>query len=462
VKAEPRPGPLPQSAWGGSFRVAGLRKHIKDFDSLYGTFATSFAIQSVNVVTGVLLARTLGPQARGELAAVVLWPALIAMVGSFGVSEAIVYYSSRATTSLGTLLGTTIALWTLQSAFLLGAAFGIVAAFFPSYGSNVTHAEEIYLLYIPLWLASLYLSAFLNGLQNFRMFNFLRFLPIGASAVGLTIFAAWHHLSVRSAVGAYLLANLITALAAIVLVSRQHRLTPVRFRRNVIKHLLSYGLRSHSATVSSLANERLDQLIISLLLSSASLGFYVIAGTLTSATGIIGFSVAMVALPALARIDSGTARVRAAQRFVTLTVVVSTLVTLPLVAFTPTLIRIFFGAAYLPATTPARLLLVAAIILSTNRVLTAILRGVNRPFDAGMGELFGVVATVGAIALLLPPLGITGAALASIIAYAISTGWMGWRATRALGSPPITGTWLRIRRRRLLGGRERRRGDATE
>jgi O-antigen/teichoic acid export membrane protein len=410
------------------------------------------------VLTGVLLARTLGPQARGELAAVVLWAAMIGIVGSLGLSEAIVYYSARPTTSHGAVLGTSVALWALQSVVLLAAGFGILAAFFPSYGRSVTSAANAYLLYIPLWLASLYLSAFLNGLHKFRAFNFLRLLPIIVAAVGLSFFAIWHHLTVQSAVWTYLAANLVTALAAVALVSREQRPAGLRIRRDVMKNLLSYGLRSHSATVSSLANERLDQLIISLFLSSASLGLYVIATTLTSATAIIGFSVAMVTLPVLARLDPGTARVKAARRFVTVTVAVSTIVTLPLVAFTPTLIRVFFGAAYLPATTAARLLLVAAIILSTNRVLTAILRGVNRPFDAGMGELLGVVATVGGIALLLPPLGITGAALASIIAYGISTGWMGWRATRALDGPLVTRPRLRIRAHRSRDGCERRTG----
>ena len=49
------------------------------------SLAASVAIQGLNVLTGIVLARTLGPAGRGELAAVMLWPSILAAVGSLGV-----------------------------------------------------------------------------------------------------------------------------------------------------------------------------------------------------------------------------------------------------------------------------------------------------------------------------------------------------------------------------------------
>src|SRR4051794_10435156 len=42
----------------------------------------SAAVQALNVVTGTLIARTLGPHGRGELTTVLLWPFAIAAVGN--------------------------------------------------------------------------------------------------------------------------------------------------------------------------------------------------------------------------------------------------------------------------------------------------------------------------------------------------------------------------------------------
>ena len=48
---------------------------------------TSGGVLAVNVLTGILLARTLGPGGRGELAALLLWPSMLVLVGSLGVGD---------------------------------------------------------------------------------------------------------------------------------------------------------------------------------------------------------------------------------------------------------------------------------------------------------------------------------------------------------------------------------------
>src|SRR5438105_759149 len=55
----------------------------------------SLAIQGLNVTSGVLLARSLGPTGRGELAAVILWPAVLATIFFAGFIEAVTYFTSR-------------------------------------------------------------------------------------------------------------------------------------------------------------------------------------------------------------------------------------------------------------------------------------------------------------------------------------------------------------------------------
>jgi len=81
-------------------------------------------------------------------------------------------------------------------------------------------------------------------------------------------------------------------------------------------------------------------------------------------------------------------------------------------------------------------LLLAAVALSTGRVLGALLRAVSRPLDAGIAELVALGATVLGLAVLLPLLGLMGAALTSLAAYLLSTGWMVARLARALRVSP--------------------------
>ena len=57
--------------------------------------ATGFAIQAVLVVTGPLLARMLGPDGRGYLAALILWPIVITQLGNLGIPSALTYSIAR-------------------------------------------------------------------------------------------------------------------------------------------------------------------------------------------------------------------------------------------------------------------------------------------------------------------------------------------------------------------------------
>jgi O-antigen/teichoic acid export membrane protein len=396
------------------------------------SFASSTAVQLINVLTGVLLARTLGPFGRGELAALLLWPTILAAVGSLGVMDAATYYCARSSSGTGTIVGSALALGMCQSIFLVGSGVLVLPLVLSHYDQHVLHAAYLFLSFIPINILTLSLAGVINGLHRFAWFQSLRLLVVGATASGLVFLASIHALTIEKAAAVYLAANLLTLATAAVLYRVADR-SRLRFSSKVARELLSFGVRSHLGNVSSLLNERLDQLVISAFLAPAKLGLYVIAVTITSVTTLVGSSVSFVSLPTLARLRGLEERATAARRFVGLTILTSTAITLPLIAFTPFVIEIAFGTAFRDAALVSRILLVAAIILSTNRVLSSSLTGLGRPLDAGIAESVALIATFAGLAALLPAFGLLGAGIASLIAYSVSASWMMWRTTRALG-----------------------------
>jgi O-antigen/teichoic acid export membrane protein len=93
-------------------------------------------------------------------------------------------------------------------------------------------------------------------------------------------------------------------------------------------------------------------------------------------------------------------------------------------------IAIFFGSAFVPATPVARVLTVASILLSVNRVTSAGLRAFNRPFRAGAGDLIAAGATVGSLMVLVPRIGLMGAAIATSAAYCANFVFNYWSCQR--------------------------------
>src|SRR6202035_3271598 len=117
--------------------------------------------------------------------------------------------------------------------------------------------------------------------------------------------------------------------------------------------------------------------------------------------------------------------------------VLSVSVAVFLAAIAPLLITVFFGRAFLPATLSARVLIFATVIVGTNRVLSAGIKANNLPLVPGIAEGIAVVVTVLSLAVLLRPLGITGAAIASLFAYAASFGYLVWFSVRRLAISPL-------------------------
>ncbi len=397
--------------------------------------ATSIAIVGLNALTGVVIARSLGPQGRGELTAVLLWPTLLASLGFLGLGEATTYHLSRATAPLGRLVGTTATLAAVQTGLLVGVGAGVVPLALRRYDGQVRTTALLFLLYVPLFFLMNYPLALVQGLQRFRALNVLRLLSYAPAAAAIVALVLTDRLSVRTAALAYLGAYLLNGLVSAALVARAGPLRP-RFDGRLARTLLGFGVRSHTGSVAATLNEWLGPVVISLFLTPAKLGLYVVALALTSATTLVGWSVTLVALPAVARLDAGRERRIAVARFSRVTLVGAAAVSAPLVVFAPYLIRLVFGGTFAGAAGISRILLVAAVVLTTNHVLQGVLKGLGRPLEAGVGEGLALVVTLAGLAALLPWLGLAGAALTALLAYLVSACWLATRVGRVLGLSP--------------------------
>jgi O-antigen/teichoic acid export membrane protein len=402
-------------------------------------------------MTGVLLARGLGPLHRGELAAVILWPSILAAVGSLGIADATTFYIARSRHPRRSVTGTAFVVAAFEAVVLISVGYVLLPHVLVRFDEDVVRLTQLLLLFVPLNLASLIVAGALSGSQRYTAFQIVRSVPVAANLAGFAGLAMWGHLNVTSGALVYLVSNGLTLLIAILFYSRGPDGLPA-FQRDLVPKLLSFGLKSHLGGVSSLFNERLDQLVISAMLAPIFLGKYVVAVTLTSATTLVGTSVALVAFPKIANSEDRD-RFRLGSRFIAVTVAFSMLITVPLLLFTNTLVNLFFGEAFESVTNVARVLLVAAVVLSTNRVLGALLSGMGRPLDQGLGELLALVVTVVSLAALLPAVGLMGAAFASLLAYATSLAWMAKKfcSVGAEAQDEIWRTPVRDRRRQKVG-----------
>lgn len=400
------------------------------------TLGSSVLIQACGVVTGIVLARSLGAVDRGALGIVLLWPGVVAAFAIMGLPDAVsVQVASRA-------MGRRAAARTGTAIGLLLAGLGVLVALpiqlglSGSLGPDSRFGGVVYLAFIPLNIATLVMVAALGGSRLFGAMNAVRISVVIVALVCLPLLAYLHVLTVLTAVLVYLAANMVAlALSIATQVGRSDPL-PARASFGLARRLLSFGVRSHVGSVANTLNQQLDQMVISVALPPRELGLYLVAVTLASGTNVISSSVSAMVLPNVAGLALG-ARVPALQRYLQITLVLCLLIAAGLFVVVPFILSQLFGAEFIAASTPARILLVASLPLSVSRALSASTRACGYPGSASRAEILGMGVIVPAYALLIPKFGISGAAAASLIGYGASAWFQMLAARRALGAHSI-------------------------
>lgn len=391
-------------------------------------------IQLLNVGTGVMIARLLGPEGRGVLAAALLWPALLVTIGHCGFVEAVSYLTARRAKPFGEIAATGFALAAGESAVIITTGYFLMPLVLQHYGSEAVFAARLYLLWVPLTLLALTAAAILRGNLAFGQYNLVRASVIALTVAGLLLLLVLHKFSVIPVVIVYLAANLFTLLLGLSLLIRAGWFG-VRPSLSLLRTMLAYGLKSHAGNISVLANERADQALISLILPPVYLGLYSVAVTVTAAVTLLGSSLSIVTLPAVGSARSVEQMRAIFARLLRATAYMSVLTAALVIVLAPGLITVFFGEAFVGSIDATRILLVAAVFTSVNLVLSAGLNALNKPLVPSVAQLLAAVVTVASLALLLPRYGILGAAIASCLAYATATAYLLRSTSRVVGLP---------------------------
>lgn len=180
--------------------------------------------------------------------------------------------------------------------------------------------------------------------------------------------------------------------------------------------MLRFGILNMSSTAPNSVNGRFDQILLAVMVSSAALGQYAVAVSLSVLAAPLVMAFGHVAFPSLARGERVLETIRAATRGSVLVSVVSIAV---IVIAGPFLVPILFGPGYQSVTPLLLVLAPGAAVVVVNQVLGDVLRGLGRPGVVAACEWLGVISTVGGLVLLVPHLGAMGAALTSTVTYVI-------------------------------------------
>jgi len=404
---------------------------------LSASVAASLVILAFTAVGGIVSARLLLPAGKGELTAVLLWPALLVSIGSLGMPEAIAYFSAGRPTRSRDIVASGLLVECATSAVLMVAGYALLPVLLDHYGPQTVKTARLLLVYIPISLATTALMGAIQGNLLLVHYNVLRAFVQIATVLGMIVLALSNRLSVLTFALAALAANVAT-LALAFWIAYRRGWVGGRPHAKAVSELLRYGLRSHVGSIASILNVRLDQMLMSAFLVASTLGVYVVAVTTASLVTLGPVALGLVAFPRISSAGAADAQVALWGRYVRAGAVLAFVAAAVMWYLAPTVIELCFGRAYASAAPVARVLIVAAVPLGVNMVLSAGFRAINRPLVASVAEIVSLGGTAVFLWMLLRPYGAMGAAWASLLAYSVSTMFMLSRTRGSAGALPAS------------------------
>ncbi len=418
--------------------LASLKRAAKLRGGVAAVAQTLFAnvfILGINFGTGVITARLLGPNGRGEQAAIILWPQALAFATTLGLPSALLYNLRRHPERASQLFSAALLIGTLMGgiATVIGVLF--IPRWLTAYPTEVVHFAQLAMFIAPLMVLSLTFNSVLQAREEFTLYNAVRYLNPFATLLILVSLALIHDFTPFNSALAYLLPAVPIFLWLLIRLSRLYRPT-WRDLGSAAKHLISYGVRSPGVGQVALY---LDRMIVVGLLTPASMGLYTVALSLAQMLRVFQDAAVSVLFPkASGRSVEEAASLagRAARGSVTMTAIAA----VGLGIFSPWALGIVYGREFLDAIPVYRLLLFVMVLSSLSYVLHQTFMAVGRPGLVTIPQILGLGLSVLLLLVLVPRYGLEGVGLALLISATM-------RLVIVLASFPLI---LKVRVPRLL------------
>ena len=368
---------------------------------------------------GVLVvARSLGPSGRGDIAFLTTISVLTSNLGLLGIDEANVNFAGVQPALRRSLATNSLLLALLTGGACIGLLVPLIA-FFPALGGHETPwLRWLALASIPLLILKVYLKFLIGADYRFTVANAVWLLPpLSSLVVNLTLALAGS-LTVATAFTTWVAGHAVATLLLVLYVG----LRSAGFGRpdvRLARRALGFGYKSHLGRLMMFGNYRLDQWFVGVMSGSRELGLYSIAVAWSEVLFYLPTALVIAQRPYLVRASGAEAARRTAKVF-RASFLLTVCFTAGVVVLARPLCTTVFGSQFGGSVDDLQLLAFGAFGILALKLLGNGLTAQGRPGLATAGATAGFFVTVVLDVALIPAHGGLGAAIASSVAYTIS------------------------------------------
>jgi O-antigen/teichoic acid export membrane protein len=370
-------------------------------------------------ITGIVVARALGAHDRGLYSLVTTIAIMFAALTELGISRAGIYLVGRKRCTLQDIISNNAA-WVLPLATAWVALCLVMGVIRPGiFPPDVTFIHYVvfalggvFLLVIAfaedVLLASGSVLSY-NAIEFFEPFVRVALILGGVILLGI---------GMTGVLIGWVAAIIFAGLLALYFVAQRGALTPL-LRPKLLKAQLSFGLRGYLGYVLQEVNHRLDVFLVIAFVGSEALGHYAVAFGMAELLWQIPFALGVVLFPKASALDNDE-NAQTAATTCRRALAVTLMGTLFVLATGRFLISFLYGSEFEDGTWALYILAPSAMFYTVHKVLGSALAGRGMPEVGLYSGAASLPVTIGLDVLLIPSMGIEGAALASICAYAVN------------------------------------------
>lgn len=366
-----------------------------------------------NVGSGLLTAAYLGPDGRGIQSALMIMPSILGAVSTMGLHASLIYNIRNDQPNGSSYFGAAMLLCLAASMVACVGGWIAMPYFLSQYDPETIRLARILMFCVLFTNCSPLMTAVLEAHGRFGIANRVLYVQ-SLGTLLLLLLLAWSGLMTAHITAIAYIAPCIPAYAYVWW--QAGRLLRARFSLAAPfpRRLFGFGLRFYGVDILSGLSSYVDQAVIVLFLQPAAVGTYAVALSLSRVMSVAQGAVQTVLFPTIAGRDTASV-VETVGRVTRVTLVVNTLGAVAIGLAGPSLLLLLYGTRFAAAVTPFLILLVEAVVTSAARTLAQAFSGSGRPGAVTSVEVAGVAASVATMVVLVPVLGINGAACASLL-----------------------------------------------
>lgn len=369
------------------------------------------------LTTSIIVARVLGPDKNGIIAALLVYPSLFMSFGSLGIRQSTTYFLGKGIFSENQIKTAITQIWLITAVFSILICF-LLIRYFSKSGENIW-LVVLALSPIPFTLFNTYNSGIFLGKNQISIFNKINWIPTLIILVITFVLVLW--LSVG--VSGYLIALIGGPLFISFILLFKNKFTHAfSFNYNwaIIKQMLSLGLVYALALLIINLNYKIDVILLDNLSSSFETGIYSKGVGVTEYLWQIPMllSTVVFARSAVSKDDKAfSIKVTQLLRLSFLAIGVAALILFLLSKF---IIILLYGEAFTGSISVLNTLLPGVLLLTIFKVINMDLSGKGKPWVSLKAMTPALLINIILNVVFIPEYGAVGAALASSVSYSLA------------------------------------------